>query len=66
MDTIVARINLSTVSTVRNLDTEIQNLCAKFAGDDYHLASTFTYQNHLVLIFQNLNSQPIIPPDDAQ
>lgn len=49
MDTSLRRIDLA---TTQNLEAEIQNLCATLAGAGYHLTSTFTYQNQLVLVFQ--------------
>lgn len=49
MDTEVRRIDLAMVD---DLDQAIQDLCMVLGAADFRLASTFIFQNQLVLIFQ--------------
>jgi hypothetical protein len=49
METKVRRIDLSTVG---DIETALQNLCANMGTGGYRLVTTFVYNVELVLIFQ--------------
>ena len=53
VDTLIIRINMAEEA---QLDSKIKTHCDNFGEDDYRLASSFAFENHLILIFQKASA----------